>query len=77
MQKQIVRIINIIVGTAIGVFFGHAIYRYLDYLNQPELYRIQSAPWYTGILVNGFFVILLIAAAVIIKLILKLKITRR
>ena len=46
-------ILNIIMGSAVGVLLGHGIYLYWDYRTRPGLYEMQSAPWYTSILVYG------------------------
>lgn len=73
MLKKINNILNIVVGAFIGVFIGHGIYVFWDYKAHPDLYAMQSAPWYTGILVYLIFTIVLLAAAIMIKLIIRRK----
>jgi len=65
------QIINGIRGAFIGVFIGHGIFVFWEYKTRPELYAMQSAPWYTSILVYGAFTIVVLAVCMIIKVILK------
>lgn len=39
----------------IGVFIGSSACRWHDYAVRPELYAMQSAPWYLGIAVHAVF----------------------
>ena len=71
MLRKINSILNIIIGSSIGVFIGHGIYVYWDYKTHPDLYAMQSAPWYTSILVYGLFTIVVLIAGIIIKLIIR------
>lgn len=54
-MKKLDHILNIIIGAFVGVFLGHGLWRYWDYHKYPDLYAMQSAPWYTSILVYGVF----------------------
>lgn len=67
------QILNIATGSSVGVFAGHGIYVFWDYKTHPGLYAMQSAPWYTGILVYGIVTIAVLIAAVITKRILRKK----
>jgi len=71
MLKKLNHILNIIIGSFIGVFIGHGIYVFWDYRTHPDLYAIQSAPWYTSILVYGIFTVVILIVAIVIKLIFK------
>lgn len=73
MLKKINHILNIIIESFIGVFIGHGIYVFWDYKTRPGLYAMQSAPWYTSILVYGLFTIVVLIAGIIIKLIIRLR----
>ena len=70
MKKKLNQILNIIMGSFIGVFIGSGLYKYWDFQKYPDLYAMQSAPWYTGILVNGLLVLVLLAICMIVKVIL-------
>jgi hypothetical protein len=76
MRKKINQILNIIMGSFIGVFIGLGLYKYWHFQKYPDLYVIQSAPWYTGILINGLLVLVLLAVCMIVKVILMEKMER-
>lgn len=67
------QILNVIIGTFIGVFIGNGIYKFWDFNSHPDLYAIQSAPWYTGIILQGIITVIVVAISIIIKLIIKKK----
>ena len=62
------------IGLFIGVFIGRGIYVFWDYKTHPDLYAMQSAPWYTSFFVNGIVTFILLAVVVIAKLIIRKKI---
>ncbi|MBD5450756.1 MAG: hypothetical protein HDR28_11565 [Lachnospiraceae bacterium] len=70
-------ILNIIIGAFIGVFIGHGIYVFWDYKTHPDLYAMQSAPWYTSILVYGLFTIVTLIVGIMIKLIIRHKLKQQ
>ncbi len=74
MLKKLNSFLNIIIGSFIGVFIGRGIYVFWEYKTYPDLYAMQSAPWYTSIFVNGIVTLILLAAVVIAKLIIRRKI---
>jgi len=64
--KRLYEILRTLLGSFIGVFIGTSIYKFWDYMDKPELYAMQSAPWYLSIELNAVFtlviaVILLVA----------------
>lgn len=69
--------LNILIGSFIGTFVGHSIYKYFDYRKRPGLYEIQSAPWYTSIQIYGLVSGVVILITVILKLLIKRKYKRR
>lgn len=72
--KKLNYFLNIIIGSFIGVFIGHGIYVFWEYKTHPDLYAMQSAPWYTSIFVNGIVTLILLAVVVIAKLIIRKKV---
>ena len=66
-------ILNTIIGAFIGVFIGHGIYVVWNFKTRPELYAMQSAPWYTSILVYGLFTLVVLFVCIVIKVIIKRK----
>ncbi len=73
MLKKLNLILNVIIGSVIGVFIGHGIYVFWDFKTHPDLYVVRSAPWYTSIFVVGIETAVVLAIAIIIKLILRKK----
>lgn len=74
MLKKLDFILNIVIGSFIGVFVGRGIFVFWDYKTHPDLYAMQSAPWYTGILVCGIFTAAVLMLAVIVKLVIRKKV---
>lgn len=70
MKKKIYRILNILMGSFTGVFIGSGLYRYWHFQKYPKFYAMQSAPWYTGLLIQGAFTLMLLAICLIIKTVL-------
>ena len=75
-MKTLNWILNIIIGTIVGVFIGRGIYVFWDFKTHPDLYAMQSAPWYTSILVVGIETTVVLVIAIIIKLIIRQKLKR-
>ena len=73
MSKKLNRILNIVMGSSIGVFIGHGIYVFWEYKTHPSLYAMQSAPWYTSILIYGIFLIVVLLIAIAIKFMIRKK----
>ena len=65
--------INVICGVFGGIFALKALYILWDYRMNPATYAAQSAPWYTEVLVNGFYTVLILIVALIIKAIINKK----
>jgi len=73
LLKKLNHILNMVIGSFIGVFIGHGIYVLWDYKTHPGLYALQSAPWYTSILIYGIFTFILLIVAIAIKLIIRIR----
>ena len=72
-MKRLNTILNTIIGAFVGVFIGHGGYVIWNFKTRPELYAMQSAPWYTSILVYGAFTIVVLLICFVIKAIIKRK----
>lgn len=70
MKNNIHRILNIIMGCFTGVFIGSGLYKYWHFQKYPDLYAMQSAPWYTDILIQGLFTLMIITVCLVIKAVL-------
>ena len=77
MLKKANLILNTIIGAFIGVFIGNGIYVFWDFKTHPDLYAMRSAPWYTGILVSGIETAVVLAIAIIAKLVIRHKLKRQ
>lgn len=77
MLKKLNYVLNIVIGSCIGVFAGHGIYVLWDYRKRPDLYAMQSVPWYTSILTYGIATIAFLIAAVILKWIVMWKLKQK
>lgn len=64
MLKKLNGILNILISSFIGAFAEYVIYVCLDYRTHPQVYDMQSAPWYTGILYYGMFTMVPLIIAV-------------
>lgn len=76
-MKKVYDFLGLLIGVCIGVFLGHVIYTIWDYITFPGLYAMQSAPWYTSILVRGLFTVITVTALLLIRLALRKKIGGR
>ncbi len=71
MRQKINNVLNIIMGSSVGVWIGHGIYTYWDYKAHPGLYAMYSAPWYTGSLIYGAAALATLVICFLIKLVLR------
>ncbi len=71
MLKKVNFIMNLAIFAVVGAFAGYVVYVFCDRMARPDFYAVQSAPWYTGILVNGLIAAAALTAAVIVKLIIR------
>ena len=53
MLSRIHHLLSAVMLAFIFAFVGHSLYLCIDFLSRPHLYAAHSAPWYTGIWVNG------------------------
>ena len=70
MLRKLNCFLNIVIGSFIGVFIGFGIYKFWHFKTYPNLYAIQSAPWYTELLLDGALVAVLVVVCIILKLII-------
>ncbi|MCI8638532.1 MAG: hypothetical protein HFG41_05110 [Coprococcus sp.] len=72
-MKTFYNILRILMGSCVGVFLGSSIYRYYDYKTYPELYEMNSAPWYLSIEVNAVYTLISVVLIFIVMQVLKRK----
>ena len=73
MLRKLNCFFNIVIGSVIGVFIGFGIYKFWHFKTYPNLYAIQSAPWYTELLLDGALVAVVMVVCIILKLIIRKK----
>ena len=64
-------------GVFVGVFIGDGVFVVWNFKTHSELYAIESAPWYTSILVYGVFTVVALLICFLIKVIIKHKHKRK
>lgn len=74
MLKRVNQGLNFVIYGFLGAFTGHGIFVYWDYKTHPVLYAMQSAPWYTRILLDAAVTVVVVAIAIVAKLIIRRKI---
>jgi hypothetical protein len=57
----------------VGAFIGTSLYKWYDYKKYPDLYAMQSAPWYLSIEINAIFTLVIVVVILIIMLVVKKK----
>lgn len=70
-MKKCINILNIIMVVFACVFIGHGLSEIWMFKTHPEMYAMQSAPWYTSILVYGALTLAVWIVCIVIKLILR------
>ena len=73
MLRKVNCFLNIVIGSFIGVFIGIGIYKFWHFKTNPNLYAMQSAPWYTELLLDGVLVAVVVVVCMILKLIVRRK----
>lgn len=71
MKKYIKAVLPIIIGSAVGVFIGRAVFLYTDFKSHPELYIANSAPWYTALFMPAVFTLCVIIICSVLKFLLR------
>ncbi len=70
MLRKLNCLLNIVIGSFIGGFIGFGIYKSWHFKTYPNLYVMQSAPWYTELLLDGVLVTAVVVVCIILKLII-------
>lgn len=68
MLKKLNRVCNILIIVLIVAFVGYGLYVVWEYHTHPDVYAMQSAPWYIGIGLYGLLTIIIMTVVVLIKL---------
>ncbi|MBP5291961.1 MAG: hypothetical protein J6Y90_05035 [Lachnospiraceae bacterium] len=73
-MEKLNNFLNIIMGSFFGVFVGNTVFNYLDYRKHPEIYEVNSAPWYYHYALTSFVLfVLVVIVCMIIKFVIRHK----
>lgn len=70
-MEKVYRILKTALCCIAGVFIGTSLHTCYAYKTYPELYAMQSAPWYYGILMNAVLTVVAVAGILIVMALLK------
>lgn len=73
-MKIISRVLKIVLWGVMGTFAGTSIYRCWDFYVHPDLYAVNSAPWYLSIQINAVLTVILVTILLVIMRLVKKKI---
>ena len=71
MWKKIYDFLRIAMWVFIGVFLGGSLWRCYEYCAYPDLFAVQSAPWYLSILLNGLFTAIIVLILLVLRRLVK------
>lgn len=63
-MKKVNRFLHTIMNTVVAFFIW-------DYIAHPEVYAVQSAPWYTAMLLLGIYTLFVVVVCSVIKALIK------
>lgn len=70
MLRKLNCFFNIVIGSFIGVFIGFGIYKFWHFKTYSNLYVMQSAPWYTELLLDDAMVAVVVVVCIVLKLVI-------
>ena len=70
-MKKVTRILHTIMNTVVTFFICRSVFYIWDYIAHPEVYVVQSAPWYTAMLLLGIYTLFVVVVCSVIKVVIK------
>ena len=70
-MKKIRNLCNIVMGGFTGTLIGYSLYVLWDYRAHPLRYAVQSAPWYTGIVLYGALTLAVLLVCILVKVLMR------
>ena len=74
-MNRLYKVLKLLVHLTITYFIISSFYVVIRYITKPEAYIYYSAPWYTGILINGIISGIIVIILLVIMIIIKKKVT--
>lgn len=76
-MKRLYATLKLFLGCSIGVFLGRCIYLYFDFKARPDLYAMQSAPWYADLKFQGIVTAVLAAVLLAVMWLIRKNIDKK
>ena len=70
-MKKVNRVLHTIMNTVVAFFICRSVFYIWDYIAHPEVYAVQSAPWYTAMLLLGIYTLFVAVVCSVIKALIK------
>ncbi len=77
MLEKLAKILPVCMAAAVGAFVVYGLYVFGEIKARPARYAMQSAPWYTGILLYGAVTAAVLAALWLLRLAVRARLKRR
>lgn len=76
-MKRLYATLKLFLGCSIGIFLGRCIYLYFDFKARPDLYAMQSAPWYVDLKFQGIVTAVLAAVLLAVMWLIRKNIDKK
>ena len=76
-MKRLYVTLKLFLGCSIGIFLGRCIYLYFDFKARPDLYAMQSAPWYVDLKFQGIVTAVLAAVLLAVMWLIRKNIDKK
>lgn len=60
-MKELHKFLKVFIFVQLGSCCGRVLAQYLDYVNHPQFYAMQSAPWYYRVMISVLFTLVTVA----------------
>lgn len=77
IMKDIYYALYFLMCAFVASFFRYSFSEYKDYIQNKDMYMVQSAPWYIGILANAMINAILVLIIIIVMKIIKKKLDNK
>ena len=64
-MKKTHQFFKVFIFVQLGACFGRILAKYIDYVKHPKVYEMQSAPWYTSIVITVILTIITVTITTI------------
>ncbi len=75
-MKKFYTALKIMMWSVIGVFIGGSLYKWYDYKTRPDLYAMQSAPWYLVVATSAVITMAVVLIMLVIMWLIRKKLKK-